>query len=121
LFDIKPTLFTGKCFIDLPAVNSTNVYALNLLKQSNIVEGTVVSTFNQTQGKGNANNKWLAEPGNNLSFSIIYKPTFLLAKQQFYLNMAICLGIIEALRKETLNCNDSLKIKWPNDIYYKIH
>lgn len=114
MFDIKPTLFTGKCFIDLPTVNSTNVYALNLLKQNNIAEGTVVSTFNQTKGRGNANNNWLSEADKNLSISIIYKPKFLLAKQQFYLNMAICLGIIDALKPTA-----QFTIKWPNDIYYK--
>lgn len=114
MFDIKPTLFTGKCFFDLPTIESTNIYALNLLKKTNIAEGTVVSTFNQTKGKGNANNSWLSEAGKNLSFSIIYKPAFLLARQQFYLNMAICLGIIDAFETEI-----KLNIKWPNDIYYK--
>jgi len=94
LFDIKPTLF--------------------LLKQNNIAEGTVVSTFNQTKGRGNANNNWLSEADKNLSISIIYKPKFLLAKQQFYLNMAICLGIIDALKPTA-----QFTIKWPNDIYYK--
>lgn len=114
MFDIKPTLFTGKCFIDLLEVDSTNTYAQNLLKQNNVAEGTVVSTFNQTKGKGNANNQWLSKIGENLSFSIIYKPTFLLARQQFYLNMAICLGVIDALATKA-----HLTIKWPNDVYYK--
>lgn len=114
MFDIKSTLFTGKCFIDLPQVDSTNVYASNLIKQTNIAEGTVVSTFNQTKGKGNANNKWYSEIGKNLSFSVIYRPVFLPATQQFYLNMAICLGIIDALEVEV-----ALTIKWPNDIYYE--
>lgn len=114
MFVIKPTLFTGKCFIELPQIDSTNVYALNLLKHTNIAEGTVVSTLNQTKGKGNANNRWLSKPDKNLSFSIIYQPTFLLARQQFYLNMAICLGIVDALPTKP-----GFSIKWPNDIYYK--
>jgi len=114
LFEIKPTLFTGKYFIDLLKVDSTNSYAINLIKQTNIAEGTVVSTFNQTKGKGNANNQWLSQTGKNLSFSIIYKPTFLLARQQFYLNMAICLGIIDVL-----STKKRFTIKWPNDVYYE--
>lgn len=122
MFDIKGTLFTGKCFIDLPSTPSTNVYAGNLLEKNSkknthksIFEGTIVSTFNQTQGKGAHQNKWLSEPDKNLSFSIILFPTFLKAQQQFHLNITICVGIIDFFLERF---NNSFKIKWPNDIYF---
>lgn len=123
MFDIKGTLFTGKCFIDLPSVPSTNVYAGNLLEknsqknnlESTITEGTIISTFDQTRGKGAHQNKWLSEPGKNLSFSIILFPAFLKAQQQFHLNITICVGIIDFFLE---HFNKSFKIKWPNDIYF---
>jgi len=116
LFNIKGSLFLGKCFIDLPSVASTNVYAAQLLHKGTTLNGTIVSTFNQTKGKGAHKNQWLSEAHKNISISIILFPKFLSVNQQFRLNMSICLGITDFLCK---NFNESFKIKWPNDIYYK--
>jgi len=115
LFTIKDTLFIGKSFIDLAIIDSTNNYAQQLLANSQPADGTLISTFNQNKGKGYHNNTWLSEANKNLSFSIILYPNFIDAHQQFYLNMAISIAIVEALndysKKEFL-------IKWPNDIYF---
>ena len=115
MFTIKDTLFIGKSFIDLAIIDSTNNYAQQLLANSQPADGTLISTFNQNKGKGYHNNTWLSEANKNLSFSIILYPNFIDAHQQFYLNMAISIAIVEALndysKKEFL-------IKWPNDIYF---
>ena len=71
--------------IFLPEVTSTNSYAMNLLKNVNLPEGTVVQTTNQTQGKGQRGSRWMADPTSNLTVSIVLKPTFLELKNQFYL------------------------------------
>lgn len=76
-------------------------------------EGTVVITENQKAGRGQRGNQWLTEPGQNLTFSIILKPHFLMVSDQFLLNMAISLALYDYLCA-TLPAN--VKIKWPNDL-----
>lgn len=116
MFNIKGSLFLGKCFIDLPTVASTNAYANQLLHKGTTLNGTIISTFNQTKGKGAYKNQWLSEADKNISISLILFPKFLRIDQQFKLNMAICLGITDFLSK---NFKKPFKIKWPNDIYYE--
>lgn len=69
----------------------------------------------QYAGRGQQQNGWYAEPGKNLTFSLLLKPSFLSVTSQFDLNRAVSLGVFDAL--EPL-LGDKLKIKWPNDIYY---
>lgn len=70
---------------------------------------------NQYAGRGQQQNGWHAEPGKNLTFSILLKPTFLPVTDQFDLVRAVSLGVFDALAPLL---GDKLKIKWPNDIYY---
>ncbi len=79
-------------------------------------EGTVIMAEHQYAGRGQQQNKWHSQPGKNLTFSVLLKPTFISAVNQFDLTRAISLGVSDTLR--TL-LGDTLKIKWPNDIYYK--
>lgn len=99
----------------LPEVDSTNNYLIRLLEQNyDFVEGTVFYATRQTAGKGQIGNHWESEPGKNLTFSILLKPTFLPARQQFALSELTSLAIID-----TLNCYlPGFCIKWPNDIYH---
>ena len=69
----------------------------------------------QYAGRGQQSNKWLSEPGKNLTFSLLLKPIFLDTVKQFDLTRAISLGVFDALYPML---GDALKIKWPNDIYY---
>ena len=113
------TLFIGQKIIELDAIDSTNSYAIDLLKTESLSEGVVIWTKNQTKGRGQRGNKWDSEPFKNVTFSIILKPSFLSIKQQFYLNKAISLAIADFV-SDTLNKNDKnnrVTIKWPNDIY----
>lgn len=103
----------GKNLVFMPECHSTNTYALQLCQQKQNVEGTVVITNNQTAGRGQRGNTWEAEPGTNLTFSLILKPTFLLAVEQFMLNRAVSLGIADFLRSQLPK---AVKIKWPNDM-----
>lgn len=100
--------------IYLPETGSTNVYAAGLLKNSRPQQPCVIVAAAQTQGKGLDNNQWESEAGKNLTFSIILYPEFY-ADQQFLLNKAVALGIKEYLAAEFPN--QSVTIKWPNDIY----
>jgi BirA family transcriptional regulator, biotin operon repressor / biotin---[acetyl-CoA-carboxylase] ligase len=108
------TIFTGKTQIYLPTCHSTNEYACNLLTNENPLEGTLIITHVQTAGKGQRGSSWEAEPGKNLTFSLIFKPFFLSIDRQFYLNIIISLAVRDTVAEFL---QTSLKIKWPNDIY----
>lgn len=120
---VNNTLFTGKFLVHLPSVDSTNNYAKEYIANSSPIDGTVILADNQFAGRGQIGNKWMVEPNKNLTFSIVYNTSFLLATEQFYLNMAVSLGVWRAMEEVFLGC-DSLKsanktttlIKWPNDI-----
>lgn len=108
-------LFTGTNLVELDSTESTNNYALNLLREKQPFEGTVVRTFRQTLGRGQRQKQWESEDFSNLTFSLIYYPVFLSVSRQFQLSKAIALGIADFV-KNTTKIED-VKIKWPNDIY----
>ncbi|MEH6304448.1 biotin--[acetyl-CoA-carboxylase] ligase [Olivibacter sp. CPCC 100613] len=109
-------LIVGENIITLQQVSSTNDYLKSNLSNSKpYTEGTVIMAVEQYAGKGQAGNVWKSEPGKNLICSILLNPTFLLPKDQFELNIAVSLAIIDTL-EPILGKN--LRIKWPNDIYY---
>ena len=108
------TLFTGQKLIYVPECHSSNTLLYELNNSSPLPEGTVVITDNQTAGRGQRGNTWETEPGLNITFSLLLKPGFLAAKNQFRLNMAVSLGVVEGLK----SCVSSkVKLKWPNDIF----
>ncbi len=116
MYKIYPkTLFVGQNIIYLPSCQSTNDEAARLLAQTNLPEGTLVVTDRQTHGRGQRGNQWEAQPGQNLTFSLVLRPVFLAAADQFWLNMAVSLAVQDAL--EPLLSTGFLTIKWPNDVY----
>src|ERR1700744_3789849 len=70
---------------------------------------------NQFAGRGQQQNQWHAEPGKNLTFSVLLNPTFLPVSQQFDLIRTISISVFDTLRPLL---GHQLKIKWPNDVYY---
>ncbi|ARK13277.1 biotin--[acetyl-CoA-carboxylase] ligase [Fibrella sp. ES10-3-2-2] len=116
MYKIYPkTLFVGQKIVYLPSCQSTNDEAARLLSQEDLPEGTIVVTDQQTQGRGQRGNQWEAQPGQNLTFSLILTPSFLSAAEQFWLNMAVSLAIQDTL--SPLLSGRRLTIKWPNDVY----
>lgn len=106
------TIFLGKDVHFLPECHSTNDTALKLVRERQAKEGTIVICENQTQGKGQRGNRWLSEPGKNLTFSLVLRPAFLDISEQFYLNMAVSNSIRKLLQEYVPN----LQVKWPNDL-----
>ncbi len=96
----------------LDAISSTNDFLKELTKQKQLENFTVVSTQFQTNGKGQASNKWISDKGKNLLFSMLVKCSSLKIENQAYLNFAISLAIFNVLKKYLA----SIYIKWPNDI-----
>ncbi len=112
--NLANTLFVGKNLIFLTSCHSTNQEAYDILGKSTVPDGTIVITEDQTAGRGQMGNTWESERGKNLTFSLILRPKFLKASQQFMLNMSVSLGITDWL----LRFRPEFTIKWPNDIYF---
>lgn len=110
------TLFMGRNIIFLPRVNSTNSYAMEMLKNVNLSEGTVVHTAEQTNGKGQRGSVWKTEKTSNLTASLVIKPTFLNLKNQHYLYQVSALACYDVLAELLDTSQFDIKIKWPNDI-----
>jgi BirA family biotin operon repressor/biotin-[acetyl-CoA-carboxylase] ligase len=79
-------------------------------------EGTVILAEDQFAGRGQTNNVWTSEPGKNLTFSLLLNPSFLSPEKQFFLNKSISIAINEAVSRII---GEGIKIKWPNDIYFR--
>ncbi|WP_347838853.1 biotin--[acetyl-CoA-carboxylase] ligase [uncultured Draconibacterium sp.] len=103
---------TDKNIIVLSEVDSTNNYAKQLLAQK-ATQGTVVLAHYQHSGRGQVGNSWESERGKNLLFSLILKPDFLMAAQQFYISKIVSLALVKVLSQYL----KGVIIKWPNDIY----
>src|SRR5690606_16121061 len=109
------SFFSGQNLITLKRVSSTNDYLKQELSKSTpFNEGTVIMAEEQTAGKGQKGSKWISDPGKNLTFSLLLKPTFLSPVHQFDLNIAVCVSIFETLFPLMGN---QVKMKWPNDIF----
>ncbi|MDR1681680.1 MAG: biotin--[acetyl-CoA-carboxylase] ligase [Prevotellaceae bacterium] len=95
----------------LSEIDSTNRYAAQ--RSADAPEGSVWAAFTQTAGRGQQHNSWESEPHKNLTFSLLLRPVWLPAEEQFYLSKAVSLGITGFLRQHGLEP----AIKWPNDVY----
>lgn len=103
-------------YIHLEQIDSTNAYLQRQQSECNI-RNWVVSTDEQTAGKGMGSNGWESEVGKNLTFSLALDVSFLPAERQFLLSEAVALGLYETLC--SLIPKEKLYIKWPNDIYFE--
>ena len=99
--------------LKLDAIDSTNSYLRNLIKNSDVENWTVVVTDHQTNGKGQLDNKWFSEKGKNLTFSILVQLNDLKIENQYYLNYCISMALYNVLK---YYIPSKLSVKWPNDI-----
>ena len=93
----------------IESINSTNEYAWNLVA-NNIHLPAIVITKNQTNGKGQRDNKWFSSLNKSLTFSLIINEN---SQCDQLLSLKIGIAIIEAINK---NINIKSHLKWPNDI-----
>ncbi|WP_190242672.1 biotin--[acetyl-CoA-carboxylase] ligase [Hymenobacter lapidiphilus] len=111
------TLFTGQQLVWLPECGSTNSEAQTLIGENRATDGCCVLTDKQTAGRGQRGNQWEAAPGENLTLSVIWKPVFLPAADQFLLSQTVALALHDWLGT-LLGPTPALRVKWPNDLYY---
>lgn len=94
------------------ALASTNTQMASMA--ASLGHGDVVVCREQTAGRGQRGNSWEAEPGRNLTFSLLLRPQVIMAKDAFIMSMAVSVGITKVLRKML---GRAVSVKWPNDIY----
>jgi BirA family biotin operon repressor/biotin-[acetyl-CoA-carboxylase] ligase len=106
----------GTPFVELQSIDSTNNYALAQIHANVAQPGTCYFAHEQTAGKGQRGKSWASEKGSNILLTIVVKPLFLQPSQQFHLSVCVAVAIHRFL---SYHIGNDLKIKWPNDLYWK--
>jgi BirA family biotin operon repressor/biotin-[acetyl-CoA-carboxylase] ligase len=106
-------MIIGSQVIFFDELTSTNSEASSIIIAGEVPEGTVIRAGFQSAGRGHGTNKWESQKRMNLLFSIILHPQVVTPSDQFYISMAVSLGIADFVARY---CRGT-KIKWPNDIY----
>ncbi len=101
--------------IRLEDTGSTNSYMKLLLQKEKLGEGTIVVADYQNKGRGQMGNGWSSEKGKNLLFSLLIYPDGVQANAQFIISCIASLAVKNTLDRFT----DDIRIKWPNDIYWR--
>jgi len=105
-------MLSYKDIIKLDSVDSTNLYAIKLIKEKKINRDALIWAKEQISGKGQGSNKWLSKANENLTFSIIVFPD-ISVDDNFLLLENVCLSLCDFFEEFQINA----EIKWPNDIY----
>ncbi|MDY9917398.1 BirA family transcriptional regulator, biotin operon repressor / biotin-[acetyl-CoA-carboxylase] ligase [Porphyromonadaceae bacterium NLAE-zl-C104] len=101
--------------IRLEETESTNLYLKQLAREEHLEEGSMVIADFQTVGRGQMGNSWFSSKGENLLFSLLIYPKEVLANEQFIISRIASLAVKNTLDRFA----DDIRIKWPNDIYWK--
>lgn len=96
----------------LDECHSTNSYAASLEMPPDD-DMRVISARAQTAGRGQRGNSWEAEPGKNLTFSVVWRQQGVGPAAQFSISEAVALAVCDLLRNHDIES----RVKWPNDIY----
>ena len=108
--NLKTHIIGRKMFV-FESLDSTNSCA-KTLAETGTPAGTVVVADHQTAGRGRMGRSWVSEPGLNLLFSIVLRPSFP-KESSGLLTFYSAVFIARALEKAT---GHSIECKWPNDI-----
>ena len=112
-----PSPAIGQPFVNLLATGSTNDEARIAIKDGRATPGMVIFTTEQKAGRGQRGRAWKSERDASIAMSAIIQPDFLTVSQQFSLSMAVSLAVCDLLGSYA--GLDDIRIKWPNDIYWK--
>lgn len=67
----------------------------------------------QSSGRGQRGHTWHSAEGENLTFSVVLKPTFLPIAEQFLISEVVSLALIDTMAEFAIEC----RTKWTNDLY----
>jgi BirA family biotin operon repressor/biotin-[acetyl-CoA-carboxylase] ligase len=122
LLPATPIITIGAPLIELPSIDSTNIYAMEQIKAGKAISGSCYNTPFQTHGKGQHGRVWESEKGQNLLCSYVLElkslnPTKKWGPEdQKGLSAAVAIG---AKAFFGANAGDETLIKLPNDIYWR--
>lgn len=95
-------------------IDSTSSELRRLMKTKELPHGYCIATDFQTDGHGQATNRWESEDAKNILFSALLRPTIIPAAEQFIITQLVTIAIVNTLQ-DTIR--QEITIKWPNDIY----
>lgn len=101
----------GWSFVRLAETDSTN----EEVKRRGAVAGLCVIADYQSSGRGQQNASWESERDKNLLFSVALRPQEVAVSRQFRLSQAMAVAVCDGLSDYA----EDIRIKWPNDIYWK--
>lgn len=99
--------------IKVSATESTNILAREWYHLNRNTAPVCIQANEQTSGRGQRGASWISNPGENLTFSVLFPKPTIKIQDQFILSAGIGLAILIALKELKIN---NLKLKWPNDI-----
>ena len=117
-----PIITIGAPLIELPSIDSTNIYAMEQIKAGKAISGSCYNTPYQTHGKGQHGRVWESEKGQNLLCSYVLELKSLNPSKnwgpedQKGLSAAVAIG---AKAFFGAHAGDETLIKLPNDIYWR--
>lgn len=117
-----PIITIGAPLIELPSIDSTNIYAMEQIKAGKATSGSCYNTPFQTHGKGQHGRVWESQKGQNLLCSYVLELKSLNPaknwgpEDQKGLSAAVAIG---AKAFFGANAGDETLIKLPNDIYWR--
>ena len=104
-------LHIGKSIFCYESVGSTNDVAHRFAKDG-ARNGTIILAEFQTNGRGRNARKWIAQKGENITASVILRPTVPL-EHLTYLPLLAALSVAQAIEEVV---RERAEIKWPNDV-----
>jgi BirA family biotin operon repressor/biotin-[acetyl-CoA-carboxylase] ligase len=122
LLPATPIITIGAPLIELPSIDSTNIYAMEQIKAGKAISGSCYNTPFQTHGQGQHGRVWESEKGQNLLCSYVLELKSLNPaknwgpEDQKGLSAAVAIG---AKAFFGANAGDETLIKLPNDIYWR--
>lgn len=99
-------------YIHVRETASTNSHLSRLA--AHLPDATVLYTHRQTAGRGQKGNSWEAEPGKNITLSLLIKQPDVAVRDQFLISEATSLAVVDVVGEMGVHAT----VKWPNDIYF---
>lgn len=106
--DIEPLIIIDR-------VESTNNYAMGLIRTEGAVHDLAIFAREQTAGKGRRGKVWKSNKDENIVLSIVVNTQHLSLQQQFKISVVAALGVYDFFIKYA---KENIKIKWPNDLFW---
>lgn len=111
-----PFNILGEPLIEMPLVESTNIYAMEQIRAGQAISGSAYTTDFQTKGKGQMHKFWESEKGKNILISYALEWDKASFSNKFGLSVAVSLAVFDFY---SAIAGEETRIKWPNDLYWR--